>query len=421
MFQTLNKIILLFFERKFIVKNIWIIAPFAGISREKYRNRFQYLAKKLTNNEFEVTLITSDFSHTKKEKIKKENMQQYPFKIKIIKEFGYQKNVSIKRALSHIYFSLNLKKKIGVMKKPDLICAAYPTMSAAYIAGKYAVKNNIPFILDIQDIWPESISSALDTDKFIVRTLMWPFAKFADHIYRKADLVFGVSETYAQRANVKNSKSHDFIPVYIGTDLNVFDSVDVDNFNIKKNRDDIWITYIGTLSYSYDIATAVKTFSKLKNKKLKLNILGTGPDQEKLKNLAKELEVYNKNVFFYGYLEYEKMVAFLKKSDLALNAIKGKAKQTITNKLGDYVSAGLAILNSCQEKEVLELVEDKKLGVNYKPGDPRSLKEAIIEMLNDKEKLSSYGKNSRQFAEKYFDRKNSYQIIINEINKLLHN
>lgn len=170
------------------------------------------------------------------------------------------------------------------------------------------------------------------------------------------------------------------------------------------------------MSYSYDIDTAVKTFAELKEyKDIKLNILGSGPDEDKLIKLAKELNVYNQNVYFYGFIQYEKMVAILKKSDIALNAIKESAKQTITNKFGDYVSAGLPILNSCQEKEVIELVNNKELGINYTPGDSSSLKNAIIEMTEDKERMKKYSRNSRLLAEKYFDRKESYKVIVDKI------
>lgn len=175
------------------------------------------------------------------------------------------------------------------------------------------------------------------------------------------------------------------------------------------------------MSYSYDIDTAIEAFSKLdRDGNLKLNILGTGPDEDRLKKLAKNLRVYNKNVFFHGYLEYEKMVAYLKESDLALNAISSSSsKGTITNKFGDYVSTGLPILNSCQEKEVLYLIRSKGLGINYIPGDPDSLKNAIDVILFDENKLIKYGNSSREFAKEYFDRKNSYQIILDKLEELL--
>lgn len=402
------------------MKKVWIVAPFSSIGTVGVRNRFQYLANRLHNEGMDVTLFTSNFSHGKKEHIPEDIITRYPYKVKLIHEPGYRKNVSIKRVLSHNKFGSNLKKEINQMDKPDLIYAAYPTMSASYVAGKYAKKNNIPFVIDIQDTWPESISAAVDTEKLLVKILMWPFTKIANKIYKMADLVFGVSETYAERANVKGTKCKEFIPVYIGAELEKFDDTNFDEDGINKDQNDIWITYIGTLSHSYDIDTAVKTFAELREyKNVKLNILGSGPDEEKLIKLAKELDVYNQNVYFYGFMKYEKMVAFLKKSDIALNALTAGSKGTITNKLGDYVSAGLPILNSCQEKEVIDLINNKELGINYTPGKVSSLKNAIIKMIDDKEGMKKYSRNSRLLAEKYFDRKESYKVIVDKIRSIL--
>ncbi len=399
------------------LKKIWIVAPFIEIDTLDTRNRFQYLANALLLN-YKVDLFTTDFIHMKEDYYSYELENKYPYNVYLIHEIGYRKNISIKRVISHITFAFNLKKKIKKMGKPDLIYCAYPMMTSAFFMGKYAEKNNIPFFLDIQDTWPESISAGINTDNYIVKILMYPFTLYANTIYRMADLIIGVSETYTERGRVKNSKAKEFISVYIGAEGNKFDNVEFKN--LKQLNDEIWIIYIGTLSYSYDIMTAILAFDMLKeNKNIKLYILGDGPEFSKLKDKAEELGLLDKTIFFKGMLSYENMIDYLKNSDIALNAIRGKALQTITNKFGDYVSAGLPILNCCQSKEVLNLIENRKLGLNYIPENPESLKEKILEILKDKERLREYSKNCKKFAEEKFDRKKSYKIILKKIRKIL--
>lgn len=399
-------------------KNVWIIAPFAGLGSEKYKNRFQYLGKMLCDENYDIDIFTSDFKHLAWDYYDEGVVNGFPFKVHLIHESGYTSTISPKRAISHIVFARNLMKKVKTMKKPDLIYCAYPTMTAAYLIGKYANENGIPFVLDVQDTWPESISSGIDTEKALVKLLMKPFTYFADSIYRKADLVFGVSETYANRGRVKGSKAKDFISVYIGAEGNKFETVEYKN--LKNNIDDIWITYIGTLSHSYDIETAILAFDKLKeHPNIQLHILGDGPDFQPLHKKAEELGLLNKTVFFKGMLPYEEMINYLNNSDIALNAIKGKALQTITNKFGDYVSAGLPMLNSCQAKEVLSLVEKRGLGRNYTPSDVESLKCNILNILKDSETLDIYSKNCKKFAKEKFDRKESYKVIYDKLKELI--
>ncbi|MDI4650323.1 glycosyltransferase family 4 protein [Cohnella hashimotonis] len=401
------------------MKNVWIIAPFSNIDNIGTRNRFQYISHMLYNEGYKVTLFTSNFNHMKKQHITDEVESCYPFEVKLIPETGYKKNVSLGRVVSHIKHGLNLKRYIKQLEKPHIIYSAYPTMSVSYVAGKYAKKNKIPFIIDIQDTWPESISSAIDTDKLTVRFIMYPFTQLANKIYKMADLVFGVSETYANRANVSGTKCKEFIPVYIGAEIDRFNQNNSSS-SIVKNEDDIWISYIGTLSHSYDIETAIRAFSELKEyKNIKLNILGSGPDEKKLRALSMDLGILDTNVFFHGFIQYEMMVSYLQNSDIALNAIKQNAKQTITNKLGDYMSASLPILNSCQETEVLSLVENNRIGMNYKPGNIPSLKGAILDITQSKERLTEYSRNAKKLAEERFNRKESYKVILDKIQHLI--
>ena len=120
-----------------------------------------------------------------------------------------------------------------------------------------------------------------------------------------------------------------------------------------------------------------------------------------------------------GLLPYEEMVKYLKTSDIALNAIKGKALQTMTNKFGDFVSAGLPILNCCQMEEVKNIILEKELGINYIPGNTSSLKEAILFLLENKDKMVEFSKKSKKFADEKFDRKESYNIIFQKIKEIL--
>lgn len=401
------------------MKKVWIISIYSNAGSKSEKDRFHFLADLLQREGIDVTLILGDFSHITKTYNPPHEPESYDYNIQVIHQPYYKKHVSLKRAYSHIRSAFYLKKKISSLDKPDLIYCAYPPMVSTYLTEKFALKNDIPLILDIEDTWPESISAALDIRKLWVRVLMWPFTRLADKIYSLPDAVFGVSKTYVDRARVKNSRCKTFTPVYLGADIKNYDSSEEDSTFIKEPKD-TWITYIGTLSHSYDIDTAIHAFSSLKNRDIKLNILGSGPDFDYLVDLAKRLKVFEENVFFHGRLPYKKMVSFLKKTDIALNSLTADSKGTITTKLGDYIVAGLPLLNSSQEQEVKNLIKDHKLGFNYTPKDPQSLIDAIDTALQDKEVLKSYGRNSKNLALLYFDRETSYKKITCTIKKILY-
>jgi glycosyltransferase involved in cell wall biosynthesis len=290
-------------------------------------------------------------------------------------------------------------------------------MEAAFIAGRYAKLNDIYFILDVQDIWPESIKCAINLPEKLVDFLIYPFTLFANRIYNMADYIIGVSKTYVDRARKSNKNPKKYLTVYIGTDLEYFDRCK-NNFHIEKPKKEFWITYIGTLGYSYDIKTYIKVIGKLNRagfNNIKLVIIGKGPFEQTLKKYAKDLKA---EIVFMGYIMYDEMVSYLVKSDIAANAINKKAKQSITNKIGDYLAAGLPILNSSRNKEFMKMVVDYELGFNYIPGNCKELENYVKVLYNDRNKRLQFGKNARKLAEKYFDRRDSYKKIYELIEKI---
>lgn len=401
------------------MKDILIIAPFTNLPGEEGFNRFRYIAKVLADRGHKITLITSNFRHINK-KFRNNNQiscMDINYKVILIKEIGYKKNIGLDRVKSHISFGQNLKKYLkNLPNKPDIIYCAYPTMSSAFIAEKYAKVNNIFFILDIQDIWPESVKCGINLPEKLVDFLIYPLTLFANRIYSKADYIIGVSKTYVDRARKANKNFKKYLTVYIGTDLEYFDKCK-NAFDIEKPKKEFWVTYIGTLGYSYDLKTCIKTIAILNRSgfdNIKLMVLGKGPFEQKLKKYAKDLKA---GVVFMGYLMYEEMTSYLIKSDIAINAITKRSKGSITNKICDYLAAGLPILNSSRNNEFMEIVVDYELGFNYMPGNCEELEKYIKILYNYRNKRLQLGENARKLAERYFNRRNSYKKIYELIEK----
>lgn len=402
------------------MKNIWIIAPFTAIESKNTKNRFLFLADLMSKQGYKITLFTSTFSHPLKKQLDflDDLKNSFDFDVIFVSEPGYKSNISVKRIFSHFIFSKNLKKIIKNKGKPKLIYCAYPTMSAASSMAKYCKENNVPFVLDVQDTWPESISVAINIEKWYFKLPLYPITLWANKIYKSADLLFAVSDSYCKRANVRGSNAIGYHSVYIGADLKVFNKSS--NFKVDKPKGEIWLIYIGTLSHSYDIETTIRAMKELEYKEeLKLFILGQGPDYNKLKELARNLDILDVNVFFKGTLQYDEMTSFLKSSDVAINAIKGSSKATFTNKLGDYLAAGLPILNSCSQQEIIDFIENENIGYNYASGDVKSLAENILKLTGNSLIMGEMSKKSKLISELKFDRNVSYQKIINEVENLV--
>ncbi|EOU1691760.1 glycosyltransferase family 4 protein [Clostridium perfringens] len=390
-------------------KDILMVTHFTQIPREAGNGRFLYLLNMFDYDKVQVELVTTDFSHRTKEKREKiyENLR---YKLTYVEELGYKKNVSIKRFFSHYIFARNLRKYLLKRKKPDIIYCSIPSIDAAYYVTKYAKKNNIKLIIDIQDLWPEAFKMVLNIP-IISDIIFYPMNKKANFVYKNADEIIGVSETYVNRALKVNKKVEKGLSVFLGTDLNYFDSL----IKSSKKYNNFTIVYVGTLGHSYNIKLIIDALEQVRlkyNKNINFLIMGDGP----LKN---EFQSYSKNknlqIEFTGRLKYEDMVSRLKKCHLAVNPIIDGSAGSIINKVGDYAAAGLPVINTQDCKEYKRLIEKYNIGFSFLNNDIAGISDKIFELYNDYNLIEKLGDNNRKLAIDLFDRAKTYKNIINII------
>lgn len=411
------------------MKKIAVITMGVKLKGEKGYTRFGYLAEFLTKAGYQVDLITTTFQHWEKAqrdlaKIQKDiDAGEYPFGLRFIYEPGYKKNVDLARVKSHKIAAKNLKKMLE--NKPedgkdyDLLYAEIPPNDVARVIAEYGVANNIPFVADVNDLWPEAMRMVLDVP-IISSVLFYPLQRDAEKVYSMVSGVVGTSDEYRDRPFKNQKRDVPRITVYVGNEIKEFDQGAKDNWDQAiKQEEEFWVSYAGTIGTSYDIRTMVLAGEELKKRgypNIKIKILGGGPMKEELEELAKSRKI--ENVEFVGYAPYGKMAAYLKKSDILVNSFVKKAPQSIVTKIGDYLAAGKVMINTCMSPEFRAKVDKDGFGINIMPEDVTILADAIEDLYKDEKKRLAMGRKAREIAEEQFDRPKSYQKITELIERL---
>lgn len=393
--------------------DVLIIPHFTQVPGEKGNGRFHYMAKKIDKKKATVEIVTSSFSHsTKSHRNISKDLNNAGYKLTMLYEPGYRKNVSIKRLYSHYIMGKNFKKYLEKRKKPDVIYCSVPSLDVAREAAEYASQNRIRLIIDIQDLWPEAFKMIFNVP-FISDLIFYPMKKKADYIYSAADEIIAVSQTYAERALKVNKKCKKANVVFLGTELAYFDRLAEENKIENKPYEEIWLAYIGTLGHSYDLCCVIDALSLIKNKyNVKFIVMGDGPLRTKFEGYAKKRDI---NAYFTGRLDYGKMAGLLSACDIAVNPISSGAAQSIINKHADYAAAGLPVLNTQECPEYRNLLSEYKAGLNCDNNNPVDLAKKITQLCEDADLRNVMGQNSRRLAVERFDRKLTYQLITKKI------
>lgn len=392
--------------------DVLLICNFWHFEFEKQSSRYRTMADVLASYpEFNVEVVSSTFRHQTKKQRDPEiiNHIHTKYKVTLLYEPDYNKNISLRRIYCHHQFARKVTQYLNTRNRPDVIICSVPSLSVGSAVSTYAEQQGIKLIIDIQDLWPEAFKMALNIP-LVSDVLFAPMMQQANRIYSRADIVMAVSETYVKRGLQNNQDAKGF-PLFIGTDSVLMERA-VSGVEVKKPDSEFWIGYAGALGHSYDICSIIDAIHELNGKGINnivFKVMGEGVLSEKFRCYAEEKCV---RCEFTGFLNYGTMMATLMECDLAVNPIVGNSVSSIINKVSDYAMAGVPVVNTQNSAEYRNLLEEYACGINCKNGDSGSIANGILQLYNDEELRHKMRKNAKRMAEERFDRQKTYPAVV---------
>lgn len=400
-------------------KDILLIANYWHFEIEKESSRYRSFAEILCK-QYDLEVVTSTFCHLKKtQRNEKElRLKDLPYKMKLCYEKGYKTNISLQRIFSYTQFGRNVLRYLKTRKKPELIIVSVPSLAVADYVSKYAKDNNIPLIVDIQDLWPEAFKMAIHIP-VLSDILFAPMMHQANQIYSRANIIMAVSDAYVARGKLVNPLA-DTLSIYIGTDSEFVRKV-TDGIEVPREEGKFVIAYIGALGYSYDIKGVIEAIKLLKDEEhiddIKFIVMGDGVCREEFETYAWKSGI---DCEFTGLLEYGKMMKTLMACDIAVNPIVGRSVSSIINKVSDYAAAGIPVVNTQNSREYRSLLERFHAGINVENGNIEQLSQAILTYYQDGARRQTDGTNGKRLFVELFDRQRNYPKLVDKIEALLN-
>ena len=116
------------------------------------------LSNILIEKKHNVVIWSTDFDHFLKKhrfgKNKKINFSNN-LEFRILSSIGYKNNIGFARLVDHIQIAFKLKRKLAKSDKPDVAFIGYPPIEIAWVLARWLKKNDVPFLVDVKDAWPE--------------------------------------------------------------------------------------------------------------------------------------------------------------------------------------------------------------------------------------------------------------------------
>jgi glycosyltransferase involved in cell wall biosynthesis len=350
-----------------------------------------------------VTELCGDFSHQKKETVKIEQKNVVPVPVK-----PYKKNMSATRLISHMRFA---KDAVRRFKESDfdLVYTLIPPNISGLRAARYCKKNNVKIIVDIIDMWPESLPVS-KFKRLLLSPALFLWKRFRSKALKKADAVIfecglyknniperlydkkpndilylckpgGMSDgcatgTAAPAAGIADTAT-DPAPADVAAAVAPVAGVaalPVDAVGVLAAP--LNIAYLGSINSLIDVDYVAALLKQIKKTKdVRLKIIGGGENKARLLELLRLGGVAYAD---YGAVFDERQkVAIFSDCAFALNIYKTQPMIGLTYKSIDYFSYGLPVINSIK-CDTYDIIERYGCGINIAGKDVQEVADLIL-------------------------------------------
>ena len=333
---------------------------------------------------YDVIYVTSDFDHMTK---KRYYFNEYK-NSKQLHVISYKKNLSISRILSHLMFSYKTFYML-LACKPELVYVEVPNNSLVKSSAKYKKINNAEIIVDIFDMWPESMP--VKTKNMIVNRGFNIWRNFRNKNLKFADQIWIECDYYRELLSAQN------INLPMETKYLTLENAET-SIETKVSEDEIDLCYLGSINNIIDISLIEKIVSELaKNKRTRIHIIGDGERKDEFLEILKQNSI---EIIDHGKVyEIDKLQEIFNQCWFGINVLREDLAIGITMKSISYFRGGLPIINTVQG-DTSRFVEECNIGINVDRHDVRSCVSRILNITKDD--LACMKNNTRNLFEQKF-------------------
>ena len=306
---------------------------------------------------------------------------------------SHDRNV-LARVFNYTSFALaGLVYGLFFAKKADLIYAYHPPLTVGIAASLLRFFRRIPVVYDIQDMWPDTLRA---TDMFSNEFALGFIGRLCGWVYDSVDHIVVLSPGFRRlliERGVPGSKI-DVIYNWCAEDaVSNFGYGSLDGFP----KDGFRVLFAGNIgkAQSLDSVLGAAEILLREDPTAKFVFLGDGVELLHLREVVDAKGLLN--VSFLSPVPMCEVGGYLSAADALLVHLKKDPlfSVTIPSKTQAYMAAGKPIVMAV-EGDAANLVRHAKCGVVAEPENPRSIADAVKELMNlspnQREELATQGR-----------------------------
>lgn len=401
--------------------NILLINHYAGLPTVAGGTRHYSFATELVRRGHRVTIVASSFNHKGRYETRQWRGETHQIEIidgirfVWVRTPPYSGN-TVARIRNMISFANTVLRlphhALGL--SPDVVYASSPHLFAALSAQRLALRYKVPFVLEIRDLWPESLVALGDISRLHPFIIL--LGGIERYLYRKADHIITLLPLAGEHIVAKGGRPEKITWISNGIDLAMLGEPP----GLRQNSEFVGI-YAGThglangLDLLLDAAAILQADGS--GHKVLFRLIGDGPLKASLVEKAKNMGLHN--IRFEDPVPKTDIYSVLAEADFYPVVLRDSPLYQwgiSLNKLFDYMAVGRPIVFS--GRAPANPVELSGAGIITKPGDAEAFAEGIrriVDMSADERR--EHGRRARKYVEQHF----ATNVLVNRLEALLEN
>ncbi len=289
--------------------------------------------------------------------------------------------------------------------KPEVVLCYSPPLPCALTATFFARQNSVPFVLNVQDIFPQyAIDAGLMRNQISIGVFEWLeryLYKHADHIIVHSQ---GNKNYLMQMRGISGGKLS--VAQNWGDIHRITPGHKNNGFRRKHKLGNLFVVlYAGTIGWAQNVSTVIKAAAVLQDyKDILFMLVGDGPLCERLKEECTSLQL--SNVRFLPFQPRDEYPTVLRASDVSIISLNPRlSTPVVPGKLMDIMAAGLPVAGCVPLKgDAPRIVNEAQCGFCVESDDAEGLAEIILKLHHDPDMAARLGRSGRRYVERYLSR-----------------
>lgn len=307
------------------------------------------------------------------------------------------------------------KSLLRTLPPPDVVIGSSPHHFAARSAARLARRFHSPFILEVRDLWPQTLIDVGSISRWHPVVLI--FGALERYLYRTADRIVTLlpgSEAHITRKGGSREKI-EWIPN--GVDLELVPAP-----SPPSQKSFLQVTYAGSHGPANNLDVVLSAARLLQHDlhedQIRFLFVGDGPEKQRLERRAVEENI--DNVTFLPPVPKSDVFPLLGDADVLMVSLKEGAvfEQGISpNKIFDYMAVARPIVMAAGVKEAP--FTHAEAGLLVDP-TPEAVAKAIISLRDlPREELLAMGSRGRKYVEDHFDVASHTEVLESLVDSLV--